>query len=80
MEKNISQVKSTVKPTLILYFLYFLFSTLSAYMLGNKDVGEYSYILGFPSWFFFSCILAYPLCCIGVYFLVEKFFSHNDIL
>ncbi len=66
------------KVTLLLYFSYFAWTILSAYGLGTLDVEEYTYILGFPAWFFYSCILAYPLCCLAVYFLTKHFFNEDN--
>lgn len=66
--------KKEAKMTLGFYFLYFLWSILTAYGLGSGNPEEYVLIFGFPAWFFFSCILGYPLACIAVYFLVKKFF------
>ncbi len=65
------------KVTLVLYFSYFLWTIVSAYGLGSANPSEYTMILGFPAWFFYSCIIAYPLCCLAVYFLTKHFF--NDI-
>ncbi len=73
-----NNVSKEAKVTLFLYFSYFLWSILSAYGLGSSNPDEYSYILGFPAWFFYSCILAYPLCCIAVYFLVQHFFNEES--
>ncbi len=74
--KNKQAVREA-KSTLFVYALYFLFSVLTAYILG-ADVDNYTYILGFPAWFFFSCILGYPLACIGVYLLIKKVFMQKE--
>ena len=44
---------------LVLAFLYFAWWYLAAYGLGSRPVEEYSYIAGFPSWFFLSCIAGF---------------------
>ncbi len=67
------------KYTLILYFCYFLWSIISAYGLGSGSVEDYSYILGFPAWFFYSCIVAYPLCCVCVYILIKTVFKKDKL-
>lgn len=46
-----------------------------AYGLGSKPVSEYTYILGFPAWFFYSCILGIPLIILLVWIIVRFFFS-----
>jgi len=42
-----------------------------AYGLGSRPVEEYSYILGFPDWFFYSCIVGFILVAITVIILVK---------
>ncbi|MDQ0338709.1 putative membrane protein YhdT [Caldalkalibacillus uzonensis] len=44
-----------------------------AYGLGSKPVEEYTYILGLPAWFFFSCVLGFVVFSCIV-FLAVKFF------
>lgn len=44
-----------------------------AYGLGSKPVSEYSYILGLPSWFFYSCVVGL-FVVIGLVFIMVKFF------
>ncbi len=73
--KEIIASKKEAKWTIIIYFIYFLWSICSAYGLGSKNPDEYTYILGFPAWFFYSCILSYPLACLAVYILIKKVFK-----
>lgn len=42
------------------------------YGLGDKPVEEYSYILGFPSWFFFSCVLGAIIFIVATFIVVDK--------
>jgi uncharacterized membrane protein YhdT len=44
------------------------------YGLGSKPVEEYSYILGFPSWFFISSILGAVVFTILTFIMVNKLF------
>lgn len=60
--------------TLGLYAAYFLWWYLFAYGLGGGDPAEYSYVLGFPTWFFYSCVLGCPLFGILVWIVVRLFF------
>ncbi len=78
MNTENKQIKKEVGSTFLLYFAYFLWSIVTAYGLGSGDVEEYTYIMGFPAWFFFSCILGYPLCCFAVYLLIKKIFKKNE--
>lgn len=45
-----------------------------AYGLGNKDPEEYTYILGLPDWFFYSCVLGFIVMVVLVTIIVKKFF------
>ncbi|MBU9711421.1 YhdT family protein [Evansella tamaricis] len=54
-----------------------------AYGLGSKPVEEYSYVLGLPSWFFYSCVLGFIIdvalvIFIVKFFLVEVSFEETD--
>lgn len=42
-----------------------------AYGLGSRPVEEYTYILGFPDWFFYSCIVGFILISITVIILAK---------
>ena len=44
-----------------------------AYGLGEQDPRDYAYILGFPAWFFYSCI-AGTIFMIVLIAVVMKFF------
>lgn len=46
-----------------------------AYGLGSKPVEEYTYILGLPSWFFYSCVLGFIVVVILVIILVKGVFK-----
>lgn len=45
-----------------------------AYGLGSKDPSEYSYVFGFPAWFFYSCVLGVIVMSVLVIIVVKKFF------
>lgn len=42
-----------------------------AYGLGSRPVEEYTYILGFPDWFFYSCIVGFILVSVTVIILAK---------
>ncbi|MYL32887.1 DUF997 family protein [Pontibacillus yanchengensis] len=46
-----------------------------AYGLGHKDPKDYTYILGFPAWFFYSCIIGFLLMASLVIIIVKVFFT-----
>ncbi|RKL67112.1 sodium:pantothenate symporter [Salipaludibacillus neizhouensis] len=43
-----------------------------AYTMGSKVPEEYTYVFGFPAWFFWSCIVGFIVMVILV-FIVVKF-------
>lgn len=43
-----------------------------AYGFGNKDPSDYTYVFGFPAWFFYSCILGFIVMVILVAFVAGK--------
>ncbi|WP_163538786.1 YhdT family protein [Gracilibacillus sp. YIM 98692] len=47
-----------------------------AYGLGSKDVSEYTYIIGLPAWFFYSCVLGVIVMSVLVFAIVKSFFVH----
>ena len=73
-EKN-KQINKEALITVGLYLIFFIWWFAFAYGLGLKDVSEYSYIFGFPAWFFYSCILGYVFISALLAFLVKKYFK-----
>ncbi|MGL5756519.1 MAG: YhdT family protein [Paraclostridium sp.] len=49
------------------------------YGLGSKPVEEYSYMFGFPSWFFMSCIVGGVLFSILTVIMINKFFKNMSL-
>ncbi|WP_339216886.1 YhdT family protein [Solibacillus sp. FSL W8-0372] len=46
-----------------------------AYGLGSDDPLQYKYILGFPAWFFYSCIVGTVFMIICVWLAMKLFFK-----
>ncbi|WP_099156900.1 YhdT family protein [Virgibacillus ndiopensis] len=42
-----------------------------AYGMGSKAPEEYTYILGFPAWFFYSCIVGFVVMVILIIIVVK---------
>ncbi|MCG8539181.1 MAG: YhdT family protein [Clostridia bacterium] len=72
-EKN-KQMNKEALISLGLYLFFFIWWYGFAYGLGLQDIEDYSYIMGMPSWFFFSCIMGYLVISFGTWFVVRKFF------
>ena len=73
-EKN-KQLNKETLMTLGMYIFFFIWWYGFAYGLGSKDVEEYTYIFGLPTWFFYSCIVGYILISFLILFVVKKFFK-----
>lgn len=79
--KNSAILKNVKKETLIvigLYLLFFAWWYLTAYGFGD-DPSEYGYILGFPEWFFYSCIVGYVGISVLLWICVRFFFTEIDL-
>lgn len=46
-----------------------------AYGLGDRSPEDYTYIMGLPSWFFYSCVVGFILMVILVIVVVRFFFT-----
>ncbi|NLW82151.1 MAG: YhdT family protein [Desulfovibrionales bacterium] len=74
-DHRIKQANKESLISLAVYAVYFLWWYLSGYGIGDTDPDTYSYIFGFPSWFFYSCILGYPLITVILWLVVRLFFK-----
>ena len=61
--------------TLALYGLYFVWRYVCAYGLGGGDPEGYSYVFGFPAWFFYGCVLGYPVLTLLLWLVVRCCFK-----
>ena len=46
-----------------------------AYGLGSGNPAEYTYIFGFPAWFFYSCIAGTVFMLILIFIAIKVFFK-----
>ncbi len=76
-EKN-RQLNKEALLTVGLYIIFFIWWYATGYGLSNGDPSTFTYIMGLPSWFFFSCVLGWILVSIAVIVLVKKFFVEID--
>ena len=75
MNKMFKQADREAYITLGLYVFFFLWWALFAFGLGAVDPEEYSYVFGFPAWFFYSCVAGYPVVTLILWFIVRTFFA-----
>ncbi|SHE88655.1 Uncharacterized membrane protein YhdT [Tissierella praeacuta DSM 18095] len=52
---------------------------LFGYGMGGKPVEEYTYILGFPTWFFMSCIVGAVIFTVLTFIMVNKGFKNMPL-
>ena len=69
------QINKEALITLAMYIAFFAWWYITAYGLGSGNPEEYTYILGLPSWFFYSCVVGYIGISITVAVVVKKFFK-----
>ena len=46
-----------------------------AYGLGSGDPAQYTYVFGFPAWFFYSCIAGTIFMILLIWFALKVFFK-----
>lgn len=77
MQKDDYRFKIANREALIgvgLVIFNFIWWYAFAYGLGSKDPSEYTYVLGLPAWFFYSCVLGFVVMVLLVIIVVKKFF------
>lgn len=74
-DRRFAQANREALIALGAYGLYFLWWYAAAYGLGDGDPRSYSRIMGMPSWFFYSCIVGYPLITLFLWGLMRLFFQ-----
>lgn len=58
-----------------LAIIHFLWWFGFAYGFGSGKVEEYTYILGLPAWFFYSCVIGFIVIVFLVFIAVKFFFK-----
>ena len=61
--------------TLGLYVFFFLWWTCFAFGLGSGDPEAYAYVFGMPAWFFYSCVVGYPVITLLLWVVVRRWFK-----
>ena len=60
--------------TLGLYAFFFVWWFVFAFGPGTGEPDGYTYVWGLPAWFFYSCVLGYPVICVVLWYVVRRFF------
>ncbi len=66
--------RSETAVIVVLYLLFFAWWYFTAYGFGD-DPSQYEYVLGFPEWFFYSCIVGYVGISLILWCAVRMFFK-----
>jgi uncharacterized membrane protein YhdT len=74
-DKRYRQANREALLALGVYALYFVWWYGCAYGLGDGDPEGYSFIMGLPEWFFYSCIVGYPLVVLALWLVVRFCFE-----
>ncbi len=72
--KRFKQANIEALISIGLTILYFVWWYGFAYGMGDKAVESYTYIFGFPAWFFYSCIIGFVIFSFLIWIVVYKFF------
>ena len=75
MSKAFKQADREALITIGLYVFFFLWWTVFAFWLGAGDPDDYSYVFGLPAWFFYSCVVGYPVVTLMLWLVIRKFFA-----
>ena len=75
MKSAFGQARRETVVTCGLYLFFFLWWTVFAFGWESGDPSTYSYVLGMPAWFFFSCVLGYPVVCLALWICLRLFFK-----
>ena len=73
--KRYKQADREALIALGVYVFFFLWWTLFAFGLGSGDPEHYTYVLGMPAWFFYSCVLGYPVVTVLLWVVIRVAFS-----
>lgn len=47
--------------------------------MGEGDPEQYSYVFGMPEWFFYSCVVGYPVITVFLWGIVRFFFKEMPL-
>lgn len=75
-DRRFIQANKEAVIAVVLSLAYFIWWYATAYGFGDVPVSEYTYVLGFPAWFFYSCIAGFlifaALAALMVRFLFKE--------
>lgn len=78
-DRRYAQADREALLALGVYALYFVWWYGCAYGLGGGDPADYSYVLGLPAWFFYSCVVGYGLIVLLLWGMVRFFYQEMPL-
>ncbi|HHV79141.1 MAG TPA: YhdT family protein [Firmicutes bacterium] len=82
MRDNDPRYAQSTKEALIgltIFVLNFVWWFGFGYGMGSGSPANYTYVLGFPSWFFWSCIMGFVVFSVVVWLAVKYFFKEMPL-
>ena len=73
-DPRFEQCNRETKVMLVLLILNIVWWYAFAYGLGMRSPDDYSYVMGLPAWFFYSCVLGYVVFSMLAALAVRIFF------
>jgi len=78
-DKRYKSAKREALYSIILTLLYFVWWYWFAYGMGSKPLSGYKFVMGLPSWFFWSCVVGFIVFSFASWFLVKFFFQDMSL-
>ncbi|MBA1334777.1 MAG: hypothetical protein HPY66_0397 [Firmicutes bacterium] len=74
-DKRYTQANKEALIAIGLFILNFIWWYGFAYGLGARPVEEYTYVMGLPAWFFYSCVAGFVVFSFASWFMVKFLFK-----
>jgi len=78
-DRRFIQANKEAVIAVALSLAYFIWWYATAYGFGDKPVSEYTYVLGFPAWFFYSCVVGFLLFAVLAALMVRFLFKEVSL-
>lgn len=78
-DRRFIQANKEAVIAVLLSLAYFLWWYATAYGLGDAPVSDYTYVLGFPAWFFYSCVAGFFLFALLAALMVRFCFKEVSL-
>lgn len=79
MDARLAQSNREALLTLALYVFFAVWWCAFAFAPGADDPETYSYVLGLPAWFFYSCVLGYVLITVMLWLVLRLGFRDMSL-